>query len=156
MTSGKTSGSTSVSEWLHHAVDYSGAWLDYQTRVTQLPGCVFAVRRAGELVAERAFGVANLATEEAMTPRHRFRVASHSKTFTAAGIMRLRDLGRLRLDDTAGQWVEGLPAPVSAITIAQLLSHSGGLMRDGADAPHWQDRASSFDKEALFAELSNR
>src|SRR3546814_13420854 len=69
------------------------------------PGCVIAIARRGRVVLERAFGVADLATGEPLTPRHRFRVASHSKTFTATGILRLREAGRLRLDDPAGDHV---------------------------------------------------
>ena len=38
-------------------------------------------------------------------PAHRFRVASHSKTFTAAGILKLFDADRLRLGDCAGTHV---------------------------------------------------
>src|SRR5215470_17103965 len=37
-----------------------------------------------------------------LTPRYRFRVASHSKSFTAAGIMKLRDKDKLRLDVRVG------------------------------------------------------
>ena len=76
--------------------------------------------------AERAFGTANLGTGEALTPRHRFRVASHSKSFTAAGIMKLREQRKLKLDDAAGDYVEGLHRDVARATIAQLLSHTAG------------------------------
>ena len=85
-------------DWLDAAVRYAESWLDYQMRATELPGCVLAVVAGGALVRERAFGVADLETAEALTPRHRFRVASHSKTFTAAGIFRLHEAGKLHLD----------------------------------------------------------
>ena len=64
-----------------------------------------------------------------LTGRHRFRVASHSKTFTAAGIMRLREAGRLGLDDAVGKHVDGLAPAVAEITIGQLLSHSAARSR---------------------------
>src|SRR3712207_3246436 len=67
--------------------------------------CVLAVARHGEVVFERAFGLADLGTGEALTPCHRFRVASHSKAFTAAGVMLLRERGRLGLDDAVGRHV---------------------------------------------------
>ena len=69
---------------------------------------MIAIAYRDKVVLERAFGVANLVTGEPLTPRHRFRVASHSKSFTAAGIMKLREQGKLRLDDPAGQFVDGL------------------------------------------------
>ncbi|WP_281268566.1 serine hydrolase [Deinococcus yavapaiensis] len=43
----------------------------------------------GELAASFALGVANEATGQPLTPRHLFRIASHSKTFTATAIFQL-------------------------------------------------------------------
>jgi CubicO group peptidase (beta-lactamase class C family) len=140
-------------DWLTAAVAYAEQWLDYQLGSTEQPGCVLAVAHAGELVTERAFGVADLATATPLTPRHRFRVASHSKTFTAAGIMTLHEEGRLHLDDPVARHVTGLTADIGAVTLAQLLSHSGGVMRDGTDAGHWQDRQPFLDEEGLRAQL---
>src|SRR3546814_13907765 len=79
-----------MEDWLKSALDYVPRWLEHQMRASEQPGCVIAIARRGRVVPERAFGVADLATGEPLTPRHRFRVASHSKTFTATGILRLR------------------------------------------------------------------
>src|SRR5207247_5734484 len=84
----------------------------------------------------------------------RFRVASHSKSFAAAGIMKLRDKGRLRLDDEAGRYVDDLDPAVAKTTIAQLLSHSSGLVRDGPDAGQWQDRRPFLGASELRADLA--
>ncbi|WP_204278071.1 serine hydrolase, partial [Escherichia coli] len=75
--------------WLKAGLDYVSRWIDYQVQHLAQPGCAIAVAHQGEVVLEAAFGVADLSTGEALTPRHRFRVASHSKTFTAAGILKL-------------------------------------------------------------------
>ena len=112
--------------WLKSALDYSPRWLEFQMRASQQPGCVVAVAHRGRVVLERAFGHADLATGEALTPRHRFRVASHSKSFTAAGILKLREQDRLKLDDPVGQFVGKLDPAVARAPIAQLLSHSAG------------------------------
>src|SRR5262249_53237976 len=95
-------------DWLDHALGYATERIAPQVRQWELPGCVIAAAHQGTLVIERAFGCADLSTGEQLTPRHRFRVASHSKSFTAAAIMRLREQGRLRLDDAAGHYVAGL------------------------------------------------
>ncbi len=102
---------------------------------------------------ERALGHADLGRGVALTPRHRFRVASHSKSFTAAGIMKLRERGKLRLDDPAGRFVRELHPQVARATIAQLLSHSAGLVRDGWDAGQWQDRRAFRSDAELRADL---
>ena len=103
------------------------------------PAASSRIAHRGKVVAEYAFGHANLATGEKLTPRHRFRIASHSKSFTAAGIMKLRERRKLRLDDPVGQYVKGLHPQVAETTIAQLLSHSAGLTRDGADSGQFTD-----------------
>jgi CubicO group peptidase (beta-lactamase class C family) len=91
-------------------------------------------------VANTALGVRSRLSGEPLTTETRLRVASHSKTFTAVGIMRLVETGRLRLDDKAGSHVAGLHADTAETTIAQLLTHTAGLTRDGDDAGQWQMR----------------
>src|SRR4051812_25738445 len=104
--------------WLRSAIDYIGPWLQFQLQQSQQPGCIIAIVHRGKVVAEHAFGVANLDTGEKLTPRHRFRIASHSKSFTAAGILKLREGRKLRLDDPVGQYVRGLHPRVAETTIA--------------------------------------
>jgi D-alanyl-D-alanine carboxypeptidase len=143
-----------LERWLGAALDYVPRWVDYQMRLAEQPGCVLAVAHRGRIVLEAAFGHADLAHGVALTPRHRFRVASHSKSFTAAGILRLRERGRLRLDDAIGSHVGGLHRAVGAVTLAQLLSHGAGLVRDGADTGQWQDRRAFLDADEVRAELA--
>ena len=143
-----------MASWLRAALAYVPEWLDHQMRLTEQPGCSVAIVHKGKAVLERAFGLASEKTGEKLTPRHRFRVASHSKTFTATAIMILREQGLLSLDDPAGLHVEGLHPEVAAATLEQLLSHSAGLIRDGADAGQWQDERPFLDEAALRAELA--
>ena len=139
--------------WLDAALAYISQWLGYQMRLSEQPGCAIAIAYKGVVVLDAAFGHADLATGEKLTPRHRFRVASHSKSFTAAGVMKLREQGRLKLDDAAGQYVKGLHPDVAAATIGQLLSHTAGVFRDGTDSAYWVDRAPFADETRLRKDL---
>jgi D-alanyl-D-alanine carboxypeptidase len=141
-------------DWLPHALRYIDQWLDYQMRASEQPGCAIAIAHGQKIVFEQAYGNADLAAGELLTPRHRFRIASHSKSFTAAAIMLLREQNRLRLDDAVGSHVPNLPAPLAIATIGQLLSHSAGVIRDGADCTHWDDLRPFPDEAALRQELS--
>lgn len=143
-----------MADWLAPALAYIPQWIAHQRRITEMPGIAVAVAQGGRLVLDQAFGVANLATGEALTPRHLFRVASHSKTFTAAGIMRLLEAGKLRLDDAAGHHVPGLHPEVAKATVAQLLSHTAGIVRDGADTGQWADRRPFLNEAELRAALA--
>lgn len=125
--------------WLPPALHYLEEWLADRLRRTEQPGCVVAIHAAGTVLFDRAFGVADLRSGIELTPRHRFRVASHSKSFTAASVMLLRERGLLRLDDPVGTIVDGLSPLIADLTVGQLVSHSAGIVRDGADCAHWDD-----------------
>ena len=142
-----------MDRWLSCALDYIPRWLDFQMQASQQPGCIVAIAHRDSIVLERAWGSANLDTGEALTPRHRFRIASHTKSFTAAAILKLREQGKLKLDDTAGQFVGGLHPAVARVTIAQLLSHSAGLTRDGSDAGQFVDRRPFLNARELREDL---
>lgn len=129
-----------MNRWIGAALDYLPRWLAFQVRATAQPGCAIAVVHRGKVVLDEAIGYAELPRRLALTARHRFRVASHSKTFTAVGVLRLRERRALRLDDPVGMHVSGLQRDVGRVTIAQLLSHSGGIVRDGDDAGQWVDQ----------------
>ena len=126
--------------WLKSALHYIPEWLDFQMQLTEQPGCVVAIASKGRLVLEKAFGVANIVTGQKLTRRHRFRVASHTKTFTAAAVWRLCEKEVLRLDDPAGLYIDGLHPTIAETRISQLLSHSAGIVRDGNDAGYWRNR----------------
>ncbi|MGE5202055.1 MAG: serine hydrolase domain-containing protein [Acidobacteriota bacterium] len=145
-----------MERWLAAALDYIPLWIEYQMRLSELPGAIVAVARRGEVVLEQAFGHADLGRAVPLTPRHRLRVASHSKSFTAAGIMKLRERGKLRLDDPAGKYVRGLHPGVAQATVAQLLSHSAGIIRDGTDSGQWNDRRPFASEAELRAALADK
>ena len=142
-----------MEKWLKPALDYIPRWLEFQMQASQQPGCIVAIAHRDKIVLERAFGFANLDTGEVLTPRHRFRVASHSKSFTAAGVMKLREQRKLKLDDAAGDYVDGLHPEITRVTIAQLLSHTAGIIRDGEDAGQFLDRRPYLNEAELRADL---
>lgn len=143
-----------MDNWLKPALDYIPQWIEYQMRESEQPGCVIAIVHKGRVVLERAFGCADIVSRTPLTPRYRFRVASHSKSFTAAGILKLRESGKLGLDDHIGRYVGGLHPAVAEATIGQLLSHSAGIVRDGSDDGQWQDRRPFFNKAELRSDLA--
>jgi CubicO group peptidase (beta-lactamase class C family) len=139
------------------------AWLDGQIAYRGLPGVVVGVVAGDELVWTHGFGHADVAAKRLMTPQTKFRMASHSKLFTATAIMQLREQGKVRLDDPVSQhlsWFRMAPAgdDDGPITIEQLLTHSSGLQREAGD--HWTSldfptseelRTLMSDRRAAFA-----
>lgn len=143
-----------MDKWLQAALDYVPRWLAFQLQATERPGVALAVHHRQQQVLELALGYANEATRAPLTTRHQFRIASHSKSFTAAGILKLREAGRLRLDDPVGQHVAGLHPRLAAATLVQLLSHTAGATRDGPDGGQFQDRQPFLRQRALLQQLA--
>jgi CubicO group peptidase (beta-lactamase class C family) len=118
------------------------AWLTSQMAYRGLPGVAIGVVHDQELIWSRGFGYADIEKKVPVTPETRFRMASHSKLFTATAIMQLRDEGKLRLDDPVFAhlpWFthERVEADDSDITVEELLTHSSGLSREAGS--HWSD-----------------
>ena len=118
------------------------AWLDGQLEIRGLPGVVVGVVAGDDLVWAEGFGFADIAAERPMETDTRFRMASHSKLFTATAIMQLREEGRLRLDDPVTDYLPWFTFQAAAaddppVTIEHLLTHSSGLPREAG--PHWTE-----------------
>jgi CubicO group peptidase (beta-lactamase class C family) len=93
-----------------------------------------------ELVWAAGFGFADTDKKVPITPQTKFRMASHSKLFTATAIMQLREQGKLRLDDPVAKYlpwfkVKSAESEDPPITIEELLTHSSGLPREAG--AHW-------------------
>ena len=114
-------------------------WLETARHLRRQSGFQVAVWHDGELVAEVAVGAADEPAGIPLRTSHRLRIASHSKMLTAFTVMRLKEQGRLRLDDTVGDHVAELAeTPVADRTLRDLLSHGAGLTRDSDDSRWWR------------------
>jgi CubicO group peptidase (beta-lactamase class C family) len=116
------------------------AWLEGQMAYRGLPGIVVGVVANQELVWAAGFGFADTKARIPMSPATKFRMASHSKLFTATAVMQLREQGKLGLDDPVSKhlpWFRVTPAAADdpPPTIEELLTHSSGLPREAG--PHW-------------------
>lgn len=137
-------------ELLSDAVTYAGDWMGYQQRTRRLPGVAVAIAHEGRIILERAYGMADLERGTPLRTDHRFRIASHSKMFTATAAMLLQERGVLHLDDQVGRWLDWVPngeGDIGRVTLRQLLSHSAGVIRDGVDTGFWTLRQPFPDEE---------
>jgi len=90
------------------------------------PGAILLIRN-GDQTTRLTGGVANLATQRAMRPIDRYRIASLTKTYVATVVLQLVAEGKLRLSDSVERWLPGLVPKGGKITIRQLLNHTSGL-----------------------------
>jgi CubicO group peptidase (beta-lactamase class C family) len=81
----------------------------------------------GELVFEKAFGLADLEFNVPNTPQTIFESGSVAKQFTAAAIVLLQQDGKLSLDDPVRKYIPELPDYGAPLTIRHLLNHTSGI-----------------------------
>jgi len=133
---------------------YIDSWLEYRAWKLRVPGVQAAIYFDGETRFSKAYGFADVEAKVPLTTDHLFRIASHSKTFTATAVLQLVEAGQLRLDDTAGDFVPELveaQSPVALVTVRDLLEHSAGVIRDGLDGDYWQHTRPFPDEAELVA-----
>ncbi|MBL8266063.1 serine hydrolase [Steroidobacter sp.] len=97
----------------------------------EAPGCAVAVYRDQQRLFDGAFGFADLAKRERLTPSHAFGVASMSKQFTAATLAIAADEGLLSLQDDVRKHIPELSDYGQPVTLWQLVHHTAGLRDDG-------------------------
>lgn len=107
-----------------------------------VPGLVYGVVIDGELAHVKCLGVRDRDSGDRVTPETLFRIASMTKSFTALAILKLRDEGKLSLEDPVAKWIPefaGIRYPTrdtAPIRIRQLLTHGAGFPEDNP----WGDR----------------
>lgn len=95
----------------------------------RLPGAAVGVVHGDRLAWWAGIGFADIASRRPPELTTLYRIASITKTFTGTAIMRLRDAGKLRLDDPIGRHIPEV-AHLEYVTIRRLLSHESGLQSE--------------------------
>jgi CubicO group peptidase (beta-lactamase class C family) len=119
-----------------------------------IPGLAWGVVHGGSLIHASGVGTIRDGADRRPDAESVFRIASMTKSFTAATLLSLRDEGRVRLDAPVADYVPELQgwapptADIDPITVRQLLTMSAGLPTDDP----WGDRQQDLDLDR-FADL---
>lgn len=112
----------------------------------RVPSLTAAIVRDGR---QAWFGARGQVGGSAPTDDTQYRIGSITKSMVAVVVMRLRDEGKVGLLDPVGEHVPG--TPFGTVTVAQLLSHTGGLT---AEPPtEWWERTPGLPVKELFGLL---
>jgi CubicO group peptidase (beta-lactamase class C family) len=136
------------------AIEAVDAIFDRAAAEGTIPGMSYGIVIGGELVHARGLGTLEAGEDRTPDAHSVFRIASMTKSFTAAVAVLLRDEGVLRFDEPVGTYVPELaglrgPTPDSPpVTVRHLLTMASGLATDDP----WGDRLQGMDLDR-FAEL---
>lgn len=98
---------------------------------TNAPGSLMRIVRQGEAIWQGAAGQSNLEHQTNLRNCDQFRVGSITKMFVAVAVMKLKEQGKLGLDDNLVQVLPdkaGNIPQADHITVRQLLSHTSGIV----------------------------
>jgi CubicO group peptidase (beta-lactamase class C family) len=101
---------------------------------------VVLVARKGQVLFQKAYGLANREHGVANKLDTKFRLGSVTKQFTAMAIMILSERGKLNVTDPICKYIENCPTAWSAITVHHLLTHTSGIpdFTDFPDNDHYE------------------
>jgi D-alanyl-D-alanine carboxypeptidase len=94
---------------------------------TSVPAVGLAVVKDGKVIVAKGYGVSDGEGGVMASANTGFQIASVTKQFTAVGIMKLIEDGKLSLNDTLGKYLTDVPAKWSGVTIRQLLNQVSGI-----------------------------
>lgn len=113
------------------------------------------VAKEGAVIFSKGYGFAHKGKKYPNTPDTVFELASVTKQFTAAGILKLEMQGKLKVEDRISQFFGAAPEDKSEITIHHLLTHSSGLRSDFGGDYDRVSRAAIIEK-SLGSKLLSR
>lgn len=144
------------SEKIHQLLPTIKDYFQYAYESNRFPGLTYGLIVNGELIDSNSFGCTDLERKLPVTCQSLFRIASMTKSFTAMAIVKLRDEGKLRLDDPVSKYIPELnqtnflthDSPI--ITIRDLLIQNAGMPEDDP----WADRQLSINDNEFLAMLN--
>ncbi|MEP6945123.1 MAG: serine hydrolase domain-containing protein [Acidobacteriota bacterium] len=101
-------------------------YLTTRSEMGNFSGAVL-IAKDGKVLIRKGFGFADVEKKIPYTPETQQEVASISKMFTSMAALKLRDQGKLKLDDGICKFLENCPESWRQITIQQLMRHTSGI-----------------------------
>ena len=99
-----------------------------------VPGVSLAIVENGKIAYIHGYGVKDVVLRTPVDADTQFAIGSVTKSFTALGIMRLVDQGKVKLDAPVINYLPEFkladPAATKTVTVRNLLTHTTGLARD--------------------------
>jgi len=100
------------------------------------PGAAIIVRKNGQTVIRKGYGLADLELQVPVEPDMVFRLGSITKQFTAVSILMLAEQGKLGLQDEITKFLPDYPTQGRKITVEHLLTHTSGI-QSYTDMAEW-------------------
>lgn len=137
----------------------------------RVPGCIAALAKDGKIIYQRSFGHRDKERQLEVDEDTVFGLASLTKSFTCAAIMKLQEEGKLSINDPAVKYLPEFQVRdkdrLQEMTIAEFMTHTSGLpplpsldlamvrkrnqeLSDHADIPKEADQIRTYEQLMKF------
>jgi len=130
---------------------------EYMARLAALgyTGGVLVIRD-GRTIFERSYGIANRALGISADTATVYNLGSITKQFTAAAILRLEEMRKLRTTDSIGRFFPDAPPDKRGITLHQLLTHTAGFASDYSPTDYEPTTRTEYVRRMFAAPLKSK
>lgn len=101
-------------------------YLTIRSEMGNFSGAVL-VAKDGKIIFRKGYGLADVEKRIPYTPDTQHAIASVSKMFTSVAALKLRDQGKLKLDDSICKHLDDCPTAWQPVTIQNLMRHTSGI-----------------------------
>lgn len=92
------------------------------------PGCALLITKGDSVIYKGVRGIADVNTKEKITLNTVFNIASISKQFTATGVLKLQEQGKLNIEDSVAKYIPEFKSDIwKKVKLKHLMSHCSGV-----------------------------
>ena len=84
---------------INATINILNTWIPMKIKYSNIPGINICIAHNGKSLFTKSFGFSDIEKQIKLNKNSLFRIASHSKMFTAVGIMQLQEQSKLKIDD---------------------------------------------------------
>jgi CubicO group peptidase (beta-lactamase class C family) len=121
---------------------------------TNSPGLAVLVAQDGKILFEKGYGLADRQHNVPIIPQTTFCIASVTKQFTAAAILKLQEQGKLNTRDKLSKHIPDYPRG-NEVTLRHLLTHTSGI-HNYNDDPAFIERVTNRTTDAIVEAMKKQ
>ena len=130
------------------------AYLEYIHEQKGFSGEIL-IGNSNSITFQKTIGLASIEHNITLKPNAKYKIASITKTFTAALISKAKEEGKLSFEDEVSQYIPQLASKFKSISIHQLLTHTSGLPHNEAIKDYWPVKSRlSMNSDQVIAEIN--
>ncbi|MEL7532019.1 MAG: serine hydrolase domain-containing protein [Bacteroidota bacterium] len=130
-------------------------YLSYLSSTRNFSGEIL-VAQGDEILFQNVIGLSSRELGVDIQKNDRYKIASISKSYCAALILKAQEEERIEVSNTLGYYLDDITGELQEVNIHELLSHTSGLPHNEGIADYWRVKSKlAFSKAQIITELNS-